>query len=96
MGRVVRKINNFKKLYAIAIWYHFGKVSPLPGALYITGNHTIESVRYFIMCLREKEKSLFSKKVQPNMIMQFFKPRYFSSTLEKQLINIVKKCTHLL
>ena len=70
-GSVVRKINNFEKifLYAITIQHPFGKTFPLPGALYITGNHTTESVRYFIMCLREKERSLFSKKVQPRMII---------------------------
>ena len=55
--------------YAITIRHPFGKTFPLPGALYITGNHTIESVRYFIMRLREKERSLFSKKVQPCMII---------------------------
>ena len=71
MGSVVRKINNSEKLflYAIMIWHPFGKTFPLPGALYITGNRTIESVRYFIMRLREKERSLFSKKVQPRMII---------------------------
>ena len=65
-GSVARIINNFKKifLYAITIRHRFGKTFPLPGALYITGNHTIESDRYFTMCLREKERSLFSKKVQ--------------------------------
>ena len=65
----MRKINNFEKifLYAITIQHPFGKTFPLPGALYITGNHTTESVRYFIMCLREKERSLFSKKVQPRI-----------------------------
>ena len=80
-GSVVRKKNNFKKyfLYAITIRHPFGKTFPLPGVLYITGNHTIESVRYFIICLRE-----------------FFKPQYFSSTMEKQLINIVIECSHLL
>ena len=71
MGSVVSKINNSEKLflYAIMIWHPFGETFPLPGALYITGNHTIESVRYFIMRLREKERSLFSKKVQPRMII---------------------------
>ena len=71
-GSVVRKINNFEKifLHAITIWHHYlGKTFPLPGALYITSNHIIESVRYFIMCLRKKERSLFSKKVQPRMII---------------------------
>ena len=68
-GSVVRKTNNFEKifLYAITIQHPSGKPFPLPGALYITGNHTIESVRYFIMCLREKERSFFSKKVQSRM-----------------------------
>ena len=53
-GSIVRKINNFKKifLYAITIRHPFGKTFPLSGALYFTGNHIIESVRYFIMCLR--------------------------------------------
>ena len=70
-GSVVRKTNNFEKifLYAITIRHPFGKTFPLPGALYITGNDTIESVTYFIMCFREKERSLFSKKVQPRMIV---------------------------
>ena len=70
-GSVVRKMNNFKKifLYAITIRHPFGKTFPLSGALYITGNHTIESVRYFTMYLREKKRSLFSKKVQTRMII---------------------------
>ena len=64
--------NKFEEIFqhAITILHHYlGKTFPLPGALYITGNHIIESVRYFIMCLREKERSLFSKKVQPHMII---------------------------
>ena len=70
-GSVVRKINNFEKmfLYAITIRHPFGKTFRLPGALYITSDHTIESVRYFIMCLREKERNLFSKKGHQGMII---------------------------
>ena len=61
-GSVVRKINNFEKifLYAITIRYPLGKTFPLPGALHITGNHTTESARYHAF-KRKREKFVFKE-----------------------------------
>ena len=62
-GSVVRKINNFKKifLYAITIRHLFGKTFPLSGTLYFTGNHTIISLIFYHVFKRKREKFVFKE-----------------------------------
>ena len=76
-GSVVRKINNFKKNFPV---YNYDKkykkysyINIFLVKLFLCLGlciSLVESVRYFIMCLREKERSLFSSKVQTHMVIE--------------------------
>ena len=101
-GIAVRKINNFlQKIKKIPVCYYDSASfwESLSSAWYSIVSVTIVSVRYFTALLREKERSLFTEKVNNAWLLQItlesFKPWYFSSTMEKRLINTVIQCTQL-
>ena len=70
-GGLVTKVPQFEKifLYSLAMRHPFGKTFPLPTGMYITSVHTTESVRFFLMTIREQEKNLYGNNTQPRLII---------------------------
>ena len=71
-GNIITEIKPYKTvyMYAIGLRHPFGDTFPLPTGMYITNDHGAESVRYFLMKLREAEKLLYGgNAAQPKIII---------------------------
>eukprot|EP00111_Clytia_hemisphaerica_P014785 TCONS_00043590-protein len=70
-GGIVKKIKAFKKIfmYALTMRHPFGKTVALPALSYLTSSHSMESVRFSLMALRENERQVFGECSQPKLVI---------------------------
>ena len=68
----------------LTIRHPFGLAPPFPVGEYITSSHTIESLRFFFMSLREKENIMYpNSHVEPKLLVSDLSiPLYSSALLE--------------
>ena len=57
-GGIVKKIKAYKKIfmYALIMRHPFGKTVELPALSYLTSSHSMDSVRFSLMALKENER----------------------------------------
>ena len=85
-GNIVASIKPFKQIYyySLTIRHPFGLAPPVPMAEYIMSSHTTESLRHFIMTLREKENIVFPfSQSNPKLLVSDMSiPLYASALME--------------